>query len=51
MELIKEVKPNVMNTVPRLVEKIYDGIINKGKNLTGIKKQLFLLGGKPGTKI
>ncbi|MEZ5012651.1 MAG: AMP-binding protein, partial [Bacteroidales bacterium] len=41
MELIKEVKPNVMNTVPRLVEKIYDGIINKGKNLTGIKKQLF----------
>jgi len=41
MELVKEVKPNVMNTVPRLVEKIYDGIINKGKNLTGIKKQLF----------
>lgn len=40
-EMIKEVKPNVMNTVPRLLEKIYDGIINKGKNLTGIKKQLF----------
>jgi long-chain acyl-CoA synthetase len=40
-ELIKEVKPNVMTAVPRLLEKIYDGIINKGKNLTGIKKSLF----------
>lgn len=40
-EMIKEVKPHVMNTVPRLLEKIYDSIINKGKNLTGIKKQLF----------
>ena len=40
-DLIKEVKPHVMNTVPRLLEKIYDGIINKGKNLAGIKKQLF----------
>ncbi|MCA1755972.1 MAG: long-chain fatty acid--CoA ligase [Bacteroidales bacterium] len=40
-DLIKEVKPHVMNTVPRLLEKIYDGIINKGKNLTGVKKKLF----------
>lgn len=40
-ELIKEVKPHVMNTVPRLMEKIYDGIMNKGQALKGIKKQLF----------
>ena len=40
-ELIKEVNPDVMTAVPRLLEKIYDSIINKGKNLTGIKKQLF----------
>ncbi|TFH38767.1 MAG: long-chain fatty acid--CoA ligase [Bacteroidia bacterium] len=50
MEMIKEVKPNVMNTVPRLVEKIYDGIINKGKNLTGIKKQLFFWANNLGLK-
>ena len=40
-EYIKVVKPNVMTAVPRLLEKVYDGIINKGKNLTGIKKSLF----------
>ncbi len=40
-ELIKEVNPEIMTAVPRLLEKIYDSIINKGKNLTGIKKQLF----------
>lgn len=40
-EFIKVVKPNVMTAVPRLLEKVYDGIINKGKNLSGIKKRLF----------
>ena len=40
-EYIKVVKPNVMTAVPRLLEKVYDGIINKGKNLSGIKKRLF----------
>lgn len=40
-ESIKEIKPHIFNTVPRLLEKIYDTIIGKGKNLTGIKKQLF----------
>ena len=38
---IKEVKPNLMSVVPRLVEKIYDSIIAKGTNLSGIKKSLF----------
>ncbi|MDX2415539.1 MAG: long-chain fatty acid--CoA ligase, partial [Bacteroidales bacterium] len=40
-EYIKVVKPNLMTAVPRLLEKVYDGIINKGKNLSGIKKRLF----------
>ena len=40
-ENLKEVKPNFMSVVPRLVEKIYDGIIAKGTELTGVKKQLF----------
>ena len=38
---IKEVKPTVMTVVPRLLEKVYDAIIAKGADLTGIKKKLF----------
>jgi len=38
---LKEVKPNVMTVVPRLLEKVYDSIISKGSALTGIKKSLF----------
>ena len=40
-ENIKEVKPNVMTAVPRLLEKVYDSIFAKGTQLTGIKKKLF----------
>lgn len=38
---LKEVKPDFMTVVPRLLEKVYDGIINKGSELKGIKKALF----------
>lgn len=38
---LKEVKPNVMSVVPRLLEKVYDKIYAKGTELTGIKKKLF----------
>ena len=38
---IKEVKPNVMSAVPRLIEKVYDKIYAKGAELKGIKKALF----------
>lgn len=38
---VKEVKPDFMSVVPRLLEKIYDSIIAKGTALTGIKKLLF----------
>jgi len=38
---LKEVKPNVMTAVPRLLEKVYDKIYAKGTELTGIKKKLF----------
>ena len=37
----KDVKPSVMTVVPRLLEKVYDAILDKGKDLTGIKKNLF----------
>ncbi|WP_340198997.1 AMP-dependent synthetase/ligase [Ascidiimonas sp. W6] len=38
---LKEVRPNVMTVVPRLLEKVYDKIYAKGAALTGIKKKLF----------
>ncbi len=38
---IREVKPNYIAVVPRLLEKIFDKIVDKGSQLTGIKKQLF----------
>jgi long-chain acyl-CoA synthetase len=38
---LKEVKPNMFTTVPRLLEKVYDRIMQKGNELTGTKKKLF----------
>ena len=40
-ENIAEVKPTVFSVVPRLLEKVYDRIIEKGSALTGIKRKLF----------
>ncbi|MCT4665928.1 MAG: long-chain fatty acid--CoA ligase [Flavobacteriales bacterium] len=40
-ENLKEVKPVIFSTVPRLLEKVYDKIVLKGSELTGIKKALF----------
>lgn len=37
----KEVKPNLMSVVPRLLEKVFDKIMLKGEELSGIKKGLF----------
>jgi long-chain acyl-CoA synthetase len=40
-EVVKEVKPHIFNTVPRLLEKIYDNIMGKGRNLPWVKKKIF----------
>ena len=40
-EAVREVKPHIFNTVPRLLEKIYDNIIAKGRNLPWIKRKIF----------
>jgi long-chain acyl-CoA synthetase len=40
-ENLKEVKPTLFCTVPRLLEKTYEKIMAKGAELTGIKKKLF----------
>lgn len=38
---IREVKPHVFTAVPRLIEKVFDKIMAKGDDLTGIKRKLF----------
>ncbi len=38
---LKEVSPHTFNTVPRLLEKVFDKIVAKGNELTGVKKKLF----------
>ncbi len=38
---IREIRPEIFTTVPRLLEKVYDKIIAKGSQLKGIKKGIF----------
>jgi long-chain acyl-CoA synthetase len=38
---LKEVKPHLFTTVPRLLEKVYDRIMSKGRELSGVKRKLF----------
>ena len=40
-EDLKDIKPQLFCTVPRLLEKVYEKIMLKGAELTGIKKKLF----------
>ena len=47
---LKEVKPNFMTAVPRLLEKVYDKIYAKGNDLIGLKKILFYWSVKIGLK-
>ncbi len=39
---IKEVKPHYMSVVPRLIEKVYDKIYDKGTSAGGLKSKIFL---------
>ena len=47
---VKEVRPTVMTGVPRLTEKVYERIIAKGSELTGIKRKLFFWAVDIGTR-
>jgi long-chain acyl-CoA synthetase len=40
-ENLKEIKPHLFTTVPRVLEKVYENIMKKGEELTGIKRKLF----------
>lgn len=41
-ENIKEVQPHIMSVVPRLIEKVYDKIYDKGTSAGGLKSKIFL---------
>jgi long-chain acyl-CoA synthetase len=38
---MKDVKPDIISTVPRLLEKIYDKMFATGHKLTGVKRWIF----------
>ncbi|WP_078832613.1 AMP-dependent synthetase/ligase [Sediminibacterium ginsengisoli] len=38
---LKEVQPDGFTTVPRLLEKVFERIMSKGAELTGVKRKLF----------
>ncbi|AKD55241.1 AMP-dependent synthetase/ligase [Spirosoma radiotolerans] len=40
-ENLRDVRPTLFTTVPRLLEKVYEGILAKGAEQTGIKRSLF----------
>ena len=40
-ENMKEVQPDMISAVPRLLEKVYEKIMAKGNELTGFKRKLF----------
>lgn len=40
-ENLKEIKPDIFATVPRLLEKVYEKIINNGRKQKWLKRQLF----------
>lgn len=47
---IRDVKPQVFTAVPRLLEKVFDKIVDKGSELSGIKKALFFWAVRVGEK-
>src|SRR5882724_977871 len=38
---LRELKPDIFTTVPRILEKVFERIMSAGSKLTGIKKKLF----------
>ena len=47
---LKDIKAHTFITVPRIFEKVYDKIVSKGRELSGIKKTLFFWALKVGDK-
>ncbi len=40
-DYLREIKPQLVGLVPRIIEKVYDRIMSKGAQLEGFKKKLF----------
>ena len=40
-ENLKEIKPQIMSAVPRLLEKLYDKLYAKGHEFSGLKRSLY----------
>jgi long-chain acyl-CoA synthetase len=40
-ENLREIRPQIFTTVPRLLEKIYERIVDRGELLTGVQRHLF----------
>ena len=40
-DMLKEVKPHFFSTVPRIMEKLYERIVDKGNHLKGFQKSVF----------
>lgn len=38
---LKEIKPQMFVTVPRLMERVFDKMLSRGEKLTGFKKKIF----------
>ncbi len=38
---LREIKPHIFVTVPRLLERVYDKLISAGEKLTGLQKKIF----------
>jgi long-chain acyl-CoA synthetase len=38
---MKEIRADGFNTVPRLLERVFDKIVSKGNDLSGVKKRIF----------
>ncbi len=45
-----EIKPHLFTTVPRLLEKVYEKIMQKGSELKGVKRKLFFWAHRLGLK-
>lgn len=47
---MRDLKPQIFSAVPRLLEKVYDRIMDKGEELTGLKRSLFFWAVKLGER-
>ena len=47
---LKEIKATGFDAVPRILEKVYDNVIAKGRSLTGMKKRIFFWAVKLGLR-